>query len=529
VRTRRRAVGIVLAVLVLLSCSSDEPISFDAPAGDTDPSTTSTPPDDVDDDALVVSIDTAAPGQTISPLIRGVSGDLSADEKRRAGVTLDSWGGNPSSRYNYQLGNAWNAGSDWEFRNTDYGNDGDVFDAFAEANRDFAVRLAVPTLGWIPKNGDDNTCSFPEGGCTGGDGYDCENPGPIADPNTTSVPSTPEMVADWIAGLGADGLAPRFIAMDNEPELWGHTHYDIHPTCPTFQEIVDTYLRYADAIRDVAPEAELMGPAMCCWFDYWRIAPDPPDGSDADFLTWFLTKVREHDEATGRRTLDVVDVHFYPQSEVFNDETDDETNARRLRSTRALWDPSYVDESWINDTIALVPRLRAIIGRSYPDTPLAVTEWNFGADGTMNGALAIADVLGIYGREGVYAAAYWRSPDVGSPGYYAFTMHGNYDGRGSAFEGAVVPTKEDDNLLSTYAAVDEDTGLLRVMLLNEDPEEPRDVRLDVAGRPILDTARRWTYDGSHLDRIVADQVDATGSIELAPYSITVLELDLGAT
>ena len=91
-----------------------------------------------------------------------------------------------------------------------------------------------------------------------------------------------------------------------------------------------------------------------------------------------------------------------------------------------------------------------------------------------------------------------------------------------------MPTEEDDSLLSTYAAVDEDTGLLRVMLLNEDPEEPRDVRLDVAGRPILDRARRWTYDGSHLDRIAADQVDATGSIELAPYSITVLELDLGA-
>jgi hypothetical protein len=107
-------------------------------------------------------------------------------------------------------------------------------------------------------------------------------------------------------------------------------------------------------------------------------------------------------------------------------------------------------------------------------------------------------------------------------------MHGNYDGRGSAFEGAVVPTKDDDDRLSTYAALDEDSGLLRVMLLNEDPEAPRDVRVAVAGRPVLDTARRWTYDGSHLDRIVADEVDAAGSIELAPYSITVLELDLGS-
>ena len=34
--------------------------------------------------------------------------------------------------------------------------------------------------------------------------------------------------------------------MDNEPELWGDTHYDVHPTCPTYEEILDKYLTYAD-------------------------------------------------------------------------------------------------------------------------------------------------------------------------------------------------------------------------------------------------------------------------------------------
>ena len=33
--------------------------------------------------------------------------------------------------------------------------------------------------------------------------------------------------------------------MDNEPELWGHTHYDVHPACPTYEEILDRYLTYA--------------------------------------------------------------------------------------------------------------------------------------------------------------------------------------------------------------------------------------------------------------------------------------------
>ena len=108
---------------------------------------------------------------------------------------------------------------------------------------------------------------------------------------------------------------------------------------------------------------------MCCWYDYWNTGPSAPDGSGEDFLSWFLRQVKSHDDQYGQRTLDVVDVHFYPQTDVFNDDVDAETNARRLRSIRALWDPQYVDESWINDTIEFIPRMRETIERTYPDTP----------------------------------------------------------------------------------------------------------------------------------------------------------------
>src|SRR5207302_1739770 len=112
---------------------------------------------------------------------------------------------------------------------------------------------------------------------------------------------------------------------------------------------------------------------------------------------------------------------------------DDATNRLRLRSTRSLWDPSYVDESWINESVDLIPRMRDWIAQYYPGTRLAINEWNWGADKTMNGAVAIADVLGIYGREGVDMAAYWTSPPPGSPGASAFAMYTNYDGQGHGF------------------------------------------------------------------------------------------------
>ena len=49
-----------------------------------------------------------------------------------------------------------------------------------------------------------------------------------------------------------------------------------------------------------------------------------------------------------QRTLDILDIHYYPQaSGVTSNKTDAATAALRLRSTRSLWDPTYTDESWI--------------------------------------------------------------------------------------------------------------------------------------------------------------------------------------
>jgi hypothetical protein len=552
VTSGRRSAALVIGALAAAACSSggQQAVQFDEPAnttGSTGVASTnvtlpSTRPSDVtstevpsttqtSEDAVPVRIDASAPGDEISPLILGLSTNLSADELRSAGIQLNSWGGNPSTRYNYEIGHAWNNAADYEFRNTNYGRSGDELRRFLGVNATAEVesRVAVPTLGWVASNDDENTCSFPieGGGCRpASEVGDCTGDGPIADPRTANVQSTPEMVADWIGGVVAEGKGPRFIAMDNEPELWGATHYDVHPDCPTYEEILDKYLTYATAIREVAPDAELTGPVMCCWYDYWNIAPGPAEGSDEDYLTWFLRNVKAHDDEYGKRTLDVVDVHYYPQSDVYNESTDPETSARRLRSTRSLWDPDYVDESWIDTPIELIPRLERTIEDAYPDTPLFISEWNFGADTSMNGALAIADVLGIYGHEGVYAAAYWREPPVGSPGWFAFTMHGNYDGQGARFGGRVVGVDTPDpQRVSAFAALDDEAGHLRVMLINKDPETDLDVHLAIDGFSAGSTIRTFSYSPADLSKIVAEVHEGDPVFNLPASSITVLELD----
>lgn len=501
-----------------------------APLAGTNPAPTP-PPADAD---VTVTVDIGRSGHAISPGILGVTSDLTGEQLQQAGMTINSWGGNPITRYNYQLGNAFNQGADYEFRNTSYGNPpGPLAQAAVLGQQAAGVqsRLAIPTLGWIAKDTVEDHCSFPggESGCLPqSEVGTCRDQKQVAEPTLTSIESTPEMVREWLAEMAAAGATPEYVAMDNEPDLWGDTHYDVHPECPTYEEILDTYLSYAEVVADVMPDAALLGPVMCCWFDYWNIAPGPAGDGEQDFVSWFLDGVRAHDEETGERSLDYLDVHFYPQSGVYNDDVDPETSARRLRSTQALWSDAYRDESWIPEAISFIPRMRRTIAEHYPDTKLFISEWNFGAEETMNGALAIADVLGVFGREGVEAATYYRNPDPGSPGFLAFTLFGNYDGQGSTFGGTSIAAANTDAAgaarISSYAALD-DAGTLRVMLVNRDAADDISVALSNPGFTPAADIGRWALTPADETAIAADTVLAGSAITLPASSITLLVLE----
>jgi hypothetical protein len=66
-------------------------------------------------------------------------------------------------------------------------------------------------------------------------------------------------------------------------------------------------------------------------------ATDKANHDGQDFLPWFLDEMRWHDQQAGVRTLDVLDVHYYPEG-LYNDDDDVDpaTAAHRLRSTRSL-------------------------------------------------------------------------------------------------------------------------------------------------------------------------------------------------
>jgi hypothetical protein len=143
---------------------------------------------------------------------------------------------------------------------------------------------------------------------------------------------------------------------------------------------------------------------------------DATNHNNTDFLPWFLTQMKTASQKAGKRLLDYLDLHYYYQADT--SAGDAAAEALRLRMTRSLWDPTYVDESWIgtstpqnfqpNATIVqLIPRIKALIQKYYPGTKFSVSEWSASGDTDIVGGLVAADSLGIFGKFGLDAATYW--------------------------------------------------------------------------------------------------------------------------
>jgi len=231
------------------------------------------------------------------------------------------------------------------------------------------------------------------------------------------------------------------------------------------------------------------------------------------------------------KLLDVVDLHFYPQVPGIYGEgarTDTEAAALRIRSTSALWDPSYKDESWIGEAVELIPRLKAWIAENYPGLGISIGEWSFGAEGHMSGGLAVAEVLGRFGQQGITSAFYWLCPAAGSPAFYAFRAYRNFDGKGASFLDWSVPTAEASGV-SLFASRDEAKSRVVTVLLNLQPETRTEAEIDVSSCADATSRRVFEYrDGGAGLTAGADTREEQGVIHerLEPYSIKVLDLTL---
>ncbi len=145
--------------------------------------------------------------------------------------------------------------------------------------------------------------------------------------------------------------------------------------------------------------------------------------------------------------------------------------------------------------------MQAWVDSSYPGTRLALTEYNWGALGYLNGALAQADLLGIFGREGLDLATLWGPPAADEPGAFAFRIYRNYDGAGSRFgETSVSAASTDQDRLAVYAAQRAD-GAVTAVIINK-TGAPLTSEVTLSNVPAAPAAQVYRYSASALDAIV---------------------------
>ncbi len=455
--------------------------------------------------AVTVTVDPALDRRAVNPLIYGVNYG-SASEWTALPYPLRRWGGNSTSRYSWTL-DTHNSGFDWFFISTPGSNDpallpnGSAADDFLDETRDHGAEaiVTVPMIGWSPKDrvkrwgfskamygaqqADECTGSGGAWWCQPDAGNGVRTNGTNVtgnDPADTSVPIGPSHVGDWIAHLAsvfgaANAGGVRYYALDNEPMLWNSTHRDVHPAAVTYDELWAKTLAYGGRVKTSDPGAVTMGPSCWGWCDYFWSAtdgcsngPDRAAHGGLPFLEWYLAQVRAHELATGTRLVDVLDIHYYPQAgTALNDDESVSAAAKRLRTVKSLYDPAYVDESWIGQPVRLIPRMREMIAARAPGLGLAITEYNFGGDSGISSALAQAEALAVFGREGVDLATRWVAPQNGTRVQDAFRMYLDYDGAGAGLEGTSVrATSSKVDSVGSYA-IEGGDGKLFLLLFNK--------------------------------------------------------------
>jgi len=464
--------------------------------------------------AVIINVDATANLHFIDPRIYGVAfgsttalNDLNAPTNR--------YGGNTSSTYNWQA-NADNRANDWYFQSLPYSSatPGEMVDTFIQNSRNAQAEplITIPMTGYVAKLGPSRSrlASYSiakYGAQTGndwqwypdaGNGIRASDGAKITwnDPNDANMQADQSFQLTWVQhldskwGSAANG-GVRYYVLDNEPSIWHETHRDIHPNGSGMEEVRDKMLVYSGMIKTQDPTAYVMGPEEFGWSGYWLSGidlkyggetgdwsnlPDKKAHGGADYLPWVLQQLKSHDLSTNSRTLDAFTLHYYPSGGEFSDTVSSAMQLLRNQSTRSLWDTTYVDQSWIGTTgqpdggiVKLIPRLRQWADNYYLSaTDIGITEYNWGAEGHMNGATAQADIWGIFGREDLDLANRWTTPNSGTPAYLAMKLWRNYDGLDHGFgDVSALANVPNPDQVSAFVSRRSSDGALTVVVINK--------------------------------------------------------------
>jgi mannan endo-1,4-beta-mannosidase len=467
----------------------------------------------------------------ISPFIYGANPEFSASENLGARRI----GGNRLTGYNWE-NNASHAGTDWYNDNDNYMASGlphpDAPGATLSAFHDEAVSVgAYPLItlqmaGYVAKDKSGTSVSQAE-----------TAPSPRWDkvqfvkgsafsltPSLTDTSVYMDECVNFLVhsfGYANTSTGVKGYELDNEPALWPSTHPRIHPIAPTCQEVTQHGIVLSNAVKSVDPFAEIFGPVLYGFAAYtdFQGAVDWSTVSNGKGYSWFidyyLDVMKKAEAISGKRLLDVLDLHWYP--EAYGDSRISDANANsandkaaRLQAPRTLWDAKYGysasnpaagENSWISQWfptyLPLIPRLIASINQYYPGTKLAFTEFTYGGESDITGGIATADVLGIFGKYGVYFATFWPGNSNTSYVQAAYRIFRNYDGAKSTFGDASTPARTSDSVnTSIYSSVKTGTNEIHIIAINKNLNASKTANFSIQHNKSVLSGNVWILDNS---------------------------------
>jgi hypothetical protein len=464
--------------------------------------------------------------------------------------TLNRSGGNAETRYNWQL-NAHNHGFDWYFESIDDGSttSAATADDFVANSKNGGAQpmLTIPMIGWVPKLGPGRSklSSYsiakygPQSGndwewmSDAGNGISSTNGNqPITwnDPNDANFPTNAAFQQAFIQHLtdrwqGATNGGVPYYCMDNEQTIWFSTHQDVHPVGPTMQEICTNLVAYAGVVKALDPNAQVLAPEEWGWSGYFYSGYDQQNAGYRDrnnnggwdYCPWLLSQFYQRATNTHQRLLDVFTLHCYPQGGEFTSDVSASMQLSRNRSTRQLWDTNYVDASWIgqqpaNNILMLIPRMKNWVASYYPGTRTGITEYNWGGEGNINGATAQADILGIFGREGLDLATRWTAVATTDIVHQAMKMYRNYDGNKSTFgDTSVSAAGPNPDTLSAFAALRSSDNALTLMVINKQLTTSATATVAITNRLLSGAGQVWQLTSANAINRLAD-IHFTGAV-----------------
>ncbi len=543
-----------------------------------------------------LSVDAGNETHAINPYIYGMNAYLlDSATVTAANPAIVRWGGDDTSRYNYQT-NTSNAASDYYFENSTGSNGmwgGGNYTGLITTAAAAGVQtlMTMPVLGWVT-NSSSTACSFTESQFPGQESYNgacgdgiipegtdncvtsggCDLSGnsatgiaaitSISDPPPTA-PAAADATQTWAQGTWAGGWVSSILSnygaassgksvaiwdLDNEPAWWDAVHRDVHPVASTYDEVTDGGIGTALAIKTIDPTALVSGPVIDYWWNYFYSKEDIESGWDSGapcyepwsnpvdreahggvpMIEYYLQQMAAAQQTYGIRLLDYLDIHAY-MAATYNGSSVGLTTAgdtgeqqARLNSTRAYWDPTYTDPNfpqpnYITDSNytascntplqapEAIPMLEAWVAKDYPGTMVSIDEYNFGGLESINGAVTEADVLGIFGREGLDMGIFWPTTnyDQQTPGNMAFAIYRNYDGKDSTFgDEALSSTSANQAQLSVYGALRTKDNVVTIVVINKTYGDLA-ATLTVTNLAASTTsAQSYLYSNANLSQIV---------------------------